>query len=199
MIIYRAVDFLTTELNQYLRIKFDSPVADFAVAGNVSALQDTAGSGAASLNDRIIVSLINVEEDRISKSPENIVRTQTGTIFKNPKVFLNLYVLFAANRNTYRETLISLSFVAQFFQYHNVFDRNNSPGMFSQIEKLIPDLITLNFEQLNQVWSILGGRYIPSVLYKIRLVSIDERIMEGEGEFIRDIAVDAKTYFTEPT
>jgi hypothetical protein len=198
MIIYRAVDFLTSGLNQYLRIKFDSPVADFAVAGNVSALQDATGAGAASLNDRIIVSLINVEEDRISKNPENMVRMQTGMIFKNPKVFLNLYILFAAHRHTYRESLISLSFVVQFFQYHNVFNRNNSPGMFAQIEKMIPDLVTLNFEQMNQVWSILGGKYIPSVLYKIRLVSIDEGIMEGEGEFIRDITVDAKTYFPDP-
>jgi hypothetical protein len=32
----------------------------------------------------------------------------------------------------------------------------------------------MNFEQMNHLWGILGGKYIPSVLYKLRLIPIQE-------------------------
>jgi len=30
----------------------------------------------------------------------------------------------------------------------------------------------MNFEQLNHIWSVLGGNHYPSVLYKTRIVKV---------------------------
>jgi hypothetical protein len=42
------------------------------------------------------------------------------------------------------------------------------------IIKLIVELYTLNFEQQNHLWGFLGAKYMPSVMYKARLLSIQE-------------------------
>lgn len=197
MIVFLAVDFLRSELNNYLRVKLANPIGEFVVAGNVSSLADANALNAAGLNDRVIISLVNAEEDRISKNPENIVRIPAGAVYKNPKVFLNLYILFAAHWNDYNEALKSLSYVFQFFQYHNVFDSTNSPGLPVQIEKLVPDLVTLSYEQLNQVWSVLGGKYIPSALYKIRMITIEEEDPGIEAPLITQIRIDDHLKFQQ--
>src|SRR5258708_1801997 len=94
-----ALDFLTKQVNTYLRMKLD-PASndDFIQLTNVSQL----GQGDDAVNSNITVqnaflSLVNVEEDRISKSQENFVRKENTVVYRNPKIFLNLYVLFAVN------------------------------------------------------------------------------------------------------
>jgi hypothetical protein len=83
-----------------------------------------------------------------------------------------------------------LSYILQFFQYQNVFTPISHPALDSRIQKLIVDLYSLNFEQVNHLWSTLGGKYLPSVLYKVRQVTVDEDITTSEGGFIKQIQLD---------
>lgn len=188
-----ALDFLWRQMNTYLRMKLDPTSSDdFIVMSNISQLTEeyADGSNGSGSVQNAYLSLVNVEEDRISKSQENFVRRDTGVVYKNPKIFLNLYVLFAVNLSSYNEALKRLSLIIQFFQYRNVFDTNNSPSLDNVIEKLIADMYTLNFEQANQLWATLGGKYLPSVLYKIRLVGIEDDAVNAEGGFIKSIAIN---------
>lgn len=170
------------------------PPNEIVVTGNVAMIDDPTPGANPDPNYRVLISLVNLEEDRISKNPEFAVKTDSGLVYKNPKIFMNLYVLFSTNKNDYEQALQYLSYVIQFFQYRNVFDSNNSPDLPLQIEKLIADLVTLNFEQLNHLWGVLGGKYIPSALYKVRLVTIDEGLTEAESELIREIFTEAKDF-----
>jgi hypothetical protein len=135
--------------------------------------------------------LVNVEEERIPKNPENFQKTSSGVVYKNPKVFLNLYVLFISNKSDYEESLKNLSYIIQFFQSSNVFDGIRNPNLDPRIEKLISDLISMNFEQMNHLWGMLGGKYVPSVLYKVRTIAVDEGLQDGSGEFIKEIVTGA--------
>lgn len=200
----RALDFLCKQLNSYLLTKLDPPPpGDAVILANVSQLNETKPSTGGDENDpqNAFISLVNIEEDRISKSQENTVRKDGGLYYKNPRVYLNLYILFAVNLPTYSEALKRLSFIIQFFQNKNVFTPANSPMLnpndgltppdrFPAIEKLIVDMYSLSFEQSNQLWATLGGRYIPSVLYKVRLVGIEEDIVDAEGGFIKTITIN---------
>ena len=56
----------------------------------------------------------------------------------------------------------------------------------------VVDLFSLNFEQVNHLWSTLGGKYMPSVLYKIRQVTIDENLTVSESGFIKTIQLNEK-------
>jgi uncharacterized protein DUF4255 len=179
--------FLTEQINQYLSQKLGVTTDNRLVWGNVGKAFDNDSSGQNTLSGKAIMSLINVEEDRVAMQQENYVKTPSGVIYKNPPVYLNLYVLIAVNRVDYGDSLKYLAFIIQFFQSQNVFTPLSYPSLDSRIQKLICDLYTVNFEQLNQIWSVLGGKYLPSVLYKVRQITIDEDATNYEAGFIKEI------------
>ena len=80
----------------------------------------------------------------------------------------------------------------QFFQFQHVFTPITHPALDPRIQKVIVDLCTLNFEQINHLWSTLGGKYIPSVLYKVRQLTIDEDLTVSENGFIKEIQINDK-------
>lgn len=190
--INESLQFIADELNKYLVLKM-GPANEppRLVLGNISRLFD-GEVAAAGLVNRVILSLVNVEEDRIAKQQENFVRTDVSTRYKNPQLYLNLYILFSANRTGYADALQHLSYILQFFQFQHVFTPITHPDLDPRIQKLIVDLCTLNFEQVNHLWSTLGGKYIPSVLYKVRQITIDEDITVSESGFIKEVQINDK-------
>jgi hypothetical protein len=190
--INESLQFIADELNKYLVLKM-GPATEppRLVLGNVSRLFD-GEQAAAGLTNKAILSLVNVEEDRIAKQQENFVRTDVSTRYKSPQLYLNLYILFSANRTGYTDSLQHLNYILQFFQFQHVFTPIAHPALDPRIQKLIVDLCTLNFEQVNHLWSTLGGKYIPSVLYKVRQVTIDEDLTVSESGFIKEIQLNDK-------
>jgi hypothetical protein len=51
------------------------------------------------------------------------------------------------------------------------------------------EMFTLNFEQVNHLWSTLGGKYLPSVLYKLRVVGVEDEAIDAEGDFIKQVRI----------
>jgi hypothetical protein len=190
--INEALKFISDEVNKYLSVKLGPLTDPRLVLGNVARLQDgDQGGNTNPLANKAILSLVNIEEDRVSRSPDNFRRNleTNGLMYKNPRVHLNLYCLFSVNRNDYFDALKWLSLIVQFFQYRNVFDKANSPGMDEKLDRLVVDFCSLNFEQVNHLWATLGGKYYPSALYKMRIVVIDDDTVEASGELIREINI----------
>ncbi len=185
--IQETFKFLAEEINKYLSQKLTVTTDKRLVLGNVGKALDSDTASQNALNGKAIMSLINVEEDRVAMQQENWVKSPSGITYKNPPVYLNLYVLFAVNRADYGDSLKYLALIIQFFQSQNVFTPLNYPALDTRIQKLICDLYSVNFEQLNQIWSVLGGKYLPSVLYKVRQITIDEDAIDYEAGFIKDI------------
>jgi hypothetical protein len=146
-----ALIFLKNELNTYLLTQ----------------------TGLESFNVEISATIINIEEDRIFKSqvPDRIY-TNGQNIVLEPELKLNLYVLFAAKFQKYEEALKYISYVLTYFQTHPAFTSVEYPALDPRIEKLTAELQSLSYEQLNQIWAFIGGKQLPSVIYKIRMVSI---------------------------
>jgi hypothetical protein len=192
----KALKFIAEEVNNYLLTKLSFADSNKVVLDNIARLQDGAGSGGST--NKIILSLVNIEEDRLSKNPDNFYKTDNNkVVYKNAPIHLNLYCLFAYNHgendsestNHYEEALLYISYVIRFFQHRNVFTPTNSPALDAGIEKLLMELYTQGFEQMNQLWVVLGGKYLPSVLYKMRLVVIDENLQSGVGELIKNVSI----------
>jgi hypothetical protein len=193
--IYESCQFIADELNKYLVLKMGAASEPPRVQlGNVAKAYDTDNTviSGTNISNRAIMSLVNVEEDRIAKQQENFVRTDASTRYKSPQLYLNLYILFAVNRSTYSDSLVWLGHILQFFQFQNVFTPITHPALDPRIEKIIVDLCSLSFEQVNHLWSTLGGKYLPSVMYKLRQVTIDEDITTGESGFIKEIQLNDK-------
>jgi hypothetical protein len=90
--------------------------------------------------------------------------------------------MMAANfgAGNYAEALKSISQAISFFQQQTSFDLKNSPGLDPRIEKLILDIENLKIPDLNNLWGLLGGRYLPSVFYKVRMITVDSEAIIGQ-------------------
>jgi hypothetical protein len=162
--IFPAIDIIRTEL-----INNNPPIP--AELGNIGEILSTNHDA----DTNIVMSLINIEENRVSRDPQNYIRNGTDIRFKNPAVNLYLTILFTSVRHEggYGLALQGLQHVIEFFQKKYVFDHSNTPGLDVGIEKLILEMVSLNIEQLQQLWSMLGGKYHPSIAYRMRMVTID--------------------------
>jgi hypothetical protein len=160
--------------------------------GNVSLALDNTLTGDNSLTGKAILSLVNVEEDKVAKQQENFSRSDSSAVYKSPPLYLNMYVLFSINKPEYDDCLQWLGHIMQFFQHQNVFTPITHPNLDPKIPKVVVDLFSLNFEQVNHLWSTLGGKYMPSVLYKVRQISLDENLTISESGFIKTIQLNEK-------
>ncbi len=184
--ISESLSFIATEINKFLNQKLGVTTDPRLKIGNiVKASEDDA------LANKIILSLINVEEDKVAKIRENFTKTENSVIYKNPPLFVNIYILFAANMTLYTDSVKMIGHIMQFFQAQNYFTPLTHPALDSRIEQINVDLFTLNFEQINHIWSTLGGKYLPSVMYKVRQLAVeDENAEEIEGRLIESIRTE---------
>lgn len=117
--------------------------------------------------------LVNVESDNSTRPADPFRRSlpNGSQIVVPPDVRLNLYVLFVARYKQYEHGLARLSAIMQYFQGHRVIDQQSTPTFPSGLEKLVLELVTLPFAELNEIWSALRTTYHPSVLYRVRMVT----------------------------
>lgn len=195
--IFEALKIIAVELNTYLiSVGSGNPNEENVLLDNI-ALAESLGGSSDNLEQKIVLSLVNVAEEFTLKN-NSIYRSQNDRIaLQNPLVYVNLYLLFSANdSNDYENSLKRLGAVMEFFQGKSSFSLQDSPNnqFVNRIDlndlKLILELHTLTFEQINHLWGALGGKQLPFVMYRARLVSLKSdrdiretgRIREVNGE-----------------
>lgn len=193
--IAEAIRLIRDELSVYVeanRRHDDNITAGDVKLANISNLESDATG---SLDDQIIITSVNIEEESSLKNITNRQRGLLGNIeYVNPPVYVNLYLLFCltldkTNTDAYEIALSRLSLIIQFFQAKKVFTVANSPhssiatdiNIDEEIKtelRLSLELYTLTFEQINHLWGSLGGKQVPFVMYKVRIVRVQERISQ---------------------
>jgi len=167
-----AIDHVCLRLNQHL-MKVYGLSEDVVVVSNILE-QD--GTVATHVNNKIVVSLVNIEKDNIPFRQQ--VASSAGSVrslVTTPPLYFNLYLMVASyfSGNNYREGLKFIPTTLSYFQGHPVFDQQNSPGLDQGIDKLILEIENLDLTDLSNLWGILSGKYLPSVLYKVRMIGFD--------------------------
>ena len=148
-----ALILLREELTAYLTAQGDpAPV----IIENIGLFETEQG---ADLQDNIIISLVNIEEESSFKNGQTFSKWPDGKArYENRPVYLNLYVLFTANfpggvppNNGYVHALKRLSLVIEFFQGKNVFTPASSsvplPPELSDLGN--PDIASLQLKLEN--------------------------------------------------
>lgn len=188
--IWDALNTVVDLINDYI-----SPGATDAplVLANISRVND-GDEFTASAADKLVLSIVNIEEDKVARNPEHFVKENNLIRYKNPAIHLNLTVLFAATHTDYNSALPRIEKIIKFFQINNVFTPANTPQLQTvnevnniNIEKIIFDWVNLNLEQVHQLWTTLGGHYMPSVVFKMRMITIDEKQIKKDSLPIKDI------------
>lgn len=191
----KAIVLLRDELDKYIDLSIG---AAEVVIDNIGLLET---ANADTLTRRIVITLVNIEEESTLKNSTPIRKGfGTSTIYENPPVFLNLYVLITCNYSggDYEAALQRLSAVVKFFQSRNSFSYSSLTGGLLPAApdvlelKFTMELYTLTFEQINHLWGSLGGRQIPFVMYKLRLVALSERALVRDVPVIEEIETDLR-------
>jgi len=184
--INEALSCLAKELNGYLKNKH-MLVYESEEKVLLSGLVDQAGQVAIKDENTIVITLVNIEEEPVSRTSSLVSNRTTGNI-PNP-VCINLYILFSAYfpRSNYEESLKFLALVIAFLQEKNVFTASDTPSLDPAIEKLSLEMVNLSTEKLNNLWATLGAKYIPSVLYKLRMLSFDSADLKEYRPRIRTV------------
>lgn len=170
MLVEKSMSFIEDQLNTYLKLKTKENTKRAELSPIVKQNGNLEISG-----NHVGITLVNIEEEVHGKTQG---KPQAGNGPKNelvnPDIKINLYLLFSANFNEYDESLKAISHLVSFFQSRNVFERSRYPVLGPNIERLIFDLQSLSFEQLNHLWGMMGAKYMPSLLYKMRMLVISE-------------------------
>lgn len=195
--ILEATSLILAQVNQYIHQADGNPLgtADPVVVGNISQVENT--NVASDLENKVVLTLVNLSEEAALKNLSAVNRSPSGSIsYQNPPIYLNLYLLFSATYTNYATALRRLAQVITFFQSKKTFTLSNSPGSVNNISPttdltLHIDLLTLNFEEVNNLWGSLGGKQLPFILYRGRLVEIQDRSLQDTGGRIEQIDVQA--------
>ncbi|WP_225882708.1 DUF4255 domain-containing protein [Thalassoporum mexicanum] len=161
---------------------------DIVILDNI-AMAEELGGNRSNMNERIVMSLVNLEEETTLKNSPNYHMVNGRTIYQNPPISLNLFVLFSVlHSEQYDTALKRLARVIEFFQWQREFSFTTTPGPngLSKDVRVLPDLYTLTFDQLNHLWGALGGKQVPFVMYRTRMVMLDAQKLQSEGEPIRE-------------
>lgn len=155
--IFEALQLLSGQLNDYLKIRFRL-TEDIVF---ISPVKDPAKS----FPNRVAVSLIGVERETVisTYTPiRGISDASFGSV--NPPIWINLHVMVSVifQEKQYEESIRLLSGVMSFIQ------RNQIILTGDEGKKLTLEIMNLSMHELSNLWSISGENYYPSVVCKIR-------------------------------
>ncbi|CAI2766922.1 DUF4255 domain-containing protein [Flavobacterium collinsii] len=195
--IFEVIQIITEQVNNYLE---EIGLEKTIVPENIAFLESQNEAIGTNLDDKVALTLINLDQEATLKNFPNHIVESTKTVYRNSVINLNLYLLFSANRTAYINSLNDISKIIAFFQGKNLFtqantiyNRNNVAMANIDNFRFTVELYTPTFEELNYIWGTLGGKQLPSALYKVSMIQIERNIAQSEGPLISKIKGLTKT------
>ncbi|MCX6318972.1 MAG: DUF4255 domain-containing protein [Bacteroidetes bacterium] len=171
-----SLQFATAVLDQFLKRQFS--LDESGVVLNRVVEQD--GSVPASNQNKLVLSLINIDNET---NRPYYTRNETLPDGNYSDISLserfNLYLLFSANFDDYAEGLKFLNAAILFFQVHTFLDVKTYPQMPAGFSKIEFDIEKLTYHQMHSLWTSMGAKYLPSVIYRMRLITIKGNDVTG--------------------
>ncbi len=182
--IYDILKIIKEATSDFLDAVSDDPSE--VVLENIAKLDEAKNSD---VDDKMILTLLNSQEEATLKN-KPLVRISTGpNTYKTEAIpaYLNLYIILASNRSNYGKALQDISSVIAFFQNKPVFTELNTPDHTTDLAefKFIVDLYSLPIEQLSYAWGVLGGKVMPSAMYKISVVKVQSNAESQDKPLMR--------------
>ncbi|PIB35013.1 hypothetical protein BFP72_06205 [Reichenbachiella sp. 5M10] len=158
-----ALNTVADTINEYLSNRYS--ISEDKVV--VSNLVDSEGNVAVTEPNKLVLSLVNLQPEKIA---------QRGQVSNKGVLNVNLYVLFSSTFSdlNYAEGLDYIAGVMSFFHANNVLNHSNAPNLDSGLEKLTFDIFAQDLQDASNLWGALGAKYMPSVIYKMRMVTLKE-------------------------
>lgn len=141
----------------------------------------------------LFITLVRSEEETSVKQPNAQLRTNAEGnkhYYVNPDVCLNLYILISSHA----EYGLALQQINDTIYYLNsIYRYQEDSNISDEIKKLSIELQSPTAEQWNSMWQTLGGKVVPSVLYKVRMITISAISSNKEAKLVEEVIVDEKS------
>ena len=189
-----TITFIEQSLNAYLQAKMNFK-EERVISSN---LIEQDGSLAVRDNNRVVISLVDLDQESSLKNSNRFeVRREDGSTKTTfPAVNLNLYIMFSCyfTSSNYKEGLKYLSNIILFFQGRPIFDHKNYPELAKHdIEKLSFEMYHPDYQARNNLWTILGLKYLPSVIYKVKMLTLRDQLLQQELPMITKLEQTLKS------
>lgn len=161
----KALGFIVDRLNAALQQPFPSSEPHVVMA-------DLNGTDAAKVENKVILSVANIERETGTQAPVNFRPDPSGYNKSFPPLNINVLILVAASFANYAEALKFLSSTLAFFQSSMIMTPATAPNFPAGIDRLALDFVNVSVQELNSLWSIRGSQYLPSFLLRIRTVTL---------------------------
>lgn len=172
--IHTALAYIKDRLNQHLRNEF--PKSNVKVV--LSNIVNADGSVANNVDGNLVLFLIGLNEETSLKNTLNrSVSPGHGTFAqKQPPLHLNLQIMFCAHfiEGNYIEGLTYLSSLIRFFQANKKIAPDPPKEKKDTIDRLTFELCKLDYSELSHLWSAIGSKLMPSLVYKVGMLVFDD-------------------------
>ncbi len=175
--IQNALQFTEDTFNQFIKNKFE---LDEAIVVT-NKIVDSSGNVPLENKNKIIISLIHIEQET-NKPFYNRTRKISSTNYVTAPLQerYNLFLLITPNFDNYYEGLKFLNASIQFFQINEMLDITRSSKIPKDIHKIEFQLEKGDgYMQMQNLWTALGTKYQPSVIYKMKLIAITNNEISG--------------------
>ncbi|AJP72399.1 DUF4255 domain-containing protein [Sphingomonas hengshuiensis] len=131
--------------------------------------------------DRVVMTLFNITRETIVSSFTPARAGEGGFAIVSPPLHIDLHIAFMANfaSNNYADGLAAISHILSFFQQVPNFNQANAPQLGPDVEKVTLEMESFDPVEVNYVMSMLGTKYLPSVFYKLRLLTFASPAMQA--------------------
>lgn len=154
----RIFGHLIRSLEEYLSGYYEHPegVVKLGAIGNEEG-NETEG--------KMMITLLNMERETAAGRNGNR-KEGREYLGSKPPLHLNVYWLLSSafKEEKYELGLKLLGYSLLYFQQHTAF---RLEGNLFTIEP-----VSLDFQGLANVWSVMGGQYYPSMVYKLRMLTL---------------------------
>lgn len=183
--IYQALSFTSTVLNQFIKNKFG--LTDDTVV--VNRIIDPNGTIPEKNQNKIVLSLIHVEEETTKQFYNRMQPVADGNyVNKATSNQYNLVTLMTPVFDDYSEGLKFLEATIQFFQINQLMDANQYANLPDGIQKIAYEFQKdENSLETQNLWTTLGAKYQPSVRYKMKMITIASDEIQGFDTIVNEI------------
>jgi len=174
--ISNSLQYASDALDQFLKNRFGLDESKVVL----NNLIDSDGTVPQLNENKVVISLINIEKETAKPFYTRNRQTAAGSYTDmNPAERYNLDLLISANFDEYSETLKYLDAVIGFFQSRPCIDASVLSTIPAGVNKLEFEIEKITYHQMQSLWTAMGAKYQPSVIYKMRLVTVQANETEG--------------------
>ncbi len=183
----QTLKLIADRLNAHLSALFS--VSEELVA--IGPLSDAEGKPTAESRNRLTMFVTNIAQDTVPRGSGGRGPLSNG---QNRPFHIDIYFMLASGHDPeiYGEGLKLISAALMYFQANSTLTPRSAPDMPAGLSQLSIEIANLKAEEIGQLWGNLGGRYVPSIMFKIRSVMIDAGAVTSITPLVRGPTASAQ-------